>query len=349
KASSGSLQLSHFIILSKLTSSNRYYFKIIAKDEDGNITENGGDFTTGYSGDYEEIKISNLIPASDNQVPLLAERAVISWDSNILATSDISYGLSPEKLSKTVKVSTAHQLNHRAELSGLTPSSTYYFKIKMSSSLNNKKLESQVYSFRTSGITAEYLSQYFKSGDIVVNGRTYYYLYGGQKIKLNNNSLVGRGYDAKSAKKIDDKYLKAYIDIPAYYGVYHSGQVVKDAKSSTIYLIDGQYRRPIASWFVFKYLNYQQKDIIVDSNNNLKSYKVGETITHSKEITGKCPVVNNTLAKSPEGGTIYLIVNGTKMPFANIQVFNRFGYKFSEVKVIKWPVLVNIPLGQPII
>jgi len=349
KVSDSSLQRIHLIIINNLTAGNRYYYKILAKDEDGNLAENGGDFVTDSYDNYNDIKVLNLIPSSDNQVPLLPERAVISWESSVLATADISYGLDPEKLSKTIKVSTAHQLSHKAELSGLTPSSTYYYKIKMSSKLNNKKAESQIYSFKTAPITLDYLSQSFKSGDIVVSGRDYYYLYGSGKIKLNNNSLVSRGYDKEVSKKIEEKYLKPYISLPSYYGAYHDGQVVKDAKSSTIYLIVGEYRRPIASWLVFKYLNYQAQDIIIDSNGYLKNYKIGEIIKHSREITGNCPVKNNSLVKSPEGNTVYLIVNGQKLPFAHGTAFNRYGYKFTDVKVIKWPVLINIPLGQPII
>lgn len=349
KISDSSLQRAHLMIINNLTPGNRYYYKILAKDDDGNLAENGGDFVTDAYGNYDTVKVLNLIPSSNNQAPLLAERAVISWESNVVATADISYGLDPEKLSKTAKVSTAHQLEHKAELSGLTPSSTYYFKIKMSSKLNNKKSESQIYSFKTAPITLDYLGQYFKSGDIAVLGRDCYYLYGGGKIKLNNNSLVSRGYSKEVGKKIEEKYLKPYIDLPAYYGAYHDGQVVKEAKSPTVYLIDREYRRPIASWFVFKYLNYQAKDIIIDNNGYLKNYKIGEIIRHSKEIVGNCPISNNSLVKSPEGKTVYLIVNGQKLPFAHGAVFSRLGYDFSKVKTVKWPVLVNIPIGQPII
>ncbi|HQB51205.1 MAG TPA: fibronectin type III domain-containing protein, partial [bacterium] len=215
KISDSSLQRMHLMIINNLIPGNRYYYKILAKDDDGNLAENGGDLVTDSVDGYDDIKVLNLIPSSNNQVPLLAERAVISWESSVLATADISYGIDPEKLNKNIKVSAGHQLNHQAELSGLTPSSTYYFQIKMSSKLNNKKVESQIYSFKTAPITLDYVSQSFRSGDIVVSGRDYYYLYGGGKIKLNNNSLVSRGYDKEVSKKIEEKYLKPYIDLPA--------------------------------------------------------------------------------------------------------------------------------------
>ncbi len=347
--SDSALRYEHLIIIDGLTSGSKYYFNILAKDEDGNIAERSGEFTTDAYHNYDQIKISNLVPENANQAIILPEAVVISWDSNVLATSEIVYGLDPNHLNNRVQASKDHQLSHRAELTNLNPSTVYYFKIKMSSSLNHKSFESQVYSFKTASLTAEYLRQYFKSGDILKHGNDYYYLYNQQIIKLNDDSLVSRGYDKSVAKTIADKYFTFYKAGPAYWGAYHDGQAVKSPKNPTVYVIDGQYKRPLANWSVFKYLNYKTSDIVIDNSGNLRNYKDGTLVKHSSELTGKCPLKNYSLAKSPNGTTVYLIANGHKMPFVNQKVFLRYGFKFSNVKTVDWGILGHIPDGQPII
>lgn len=349
RKSDNSLRYDHLIILTGLTPGNKYYFNVIAKDDDGNLSERSSNFSTDAYNNYDQIKINNLIPESLNQVPLLAERAAVSWDSNVLATSEIFYGIKPTDLSSRIKVSANHQLSHRAELINLQPDTIYYFKIKMASDLNRKSFESQVYSLKTAPLTNDYLQQYFQSGDILSYRSNNYYLYNNYIIKLNNNSLISRGYDKKNAKIIEEKYFNYYQEGQPYWGVYHDGQVVKSVDRSTVYVIDGQYKRPIANWLVFKYLNYKASDIIIDQDRALNNYKNGDLIKHSNELTSGCPLNNYSLAKSPNGGTVYLIVNGRKMPFVNQVVFTRLGFNFSQLKIIDWGILGKIPDGQPII
>jgi hypothetical protein len=343
------LRYDHLIILTGLTAGNKYNFRLLAKDEDANTTERSGDFKTDSYHNYEQIKISNLVPESRNQAPALTERAAISWDSNIMATSEINYGTDPNNLWQSIRASTNHQLSHRVELPNLQANTVYYFKIKMWSELNRKNFESQVYSLKTAPMTLDYLRQFFQSGNILEYQREYYYLYNNSRIKLNNNSLNGRGYKQEAAKSIEDKYFKQYNESWAYWGAYHDGQAVKSANSNTVYVIDGQYKRPIANWSVFKYLNYSSADIVIDHDGNLRNYRDGQLVKHSKELTGQCPIKNYTLAKSPNGGTVYLIVNNRKMPIVNQQVFLRYGFKFSAVKTVSWGILSQIIDGQVII
>ncbi len=349
RRSDNSLRYEHLIIIDGLKSGSKYYFSILVKDEDDNTTERSGEFTTDAYHNYGQINISNLVPQNANQAIILPEAAVISWDSNVLATSEIVYGTDPDHLNKRLSASKDHQLSHRVELTNLNPNTVYYFKVKMSSNLNHKSFESQVYSFKTAPLTLEYLRQYFKSGDILKYGNDYYYLYNQQKIKLNNNSLTSRGYNKSAAKPIADKYFTFYKEGPAYWGAYHDGQVVKFPKKVTVYVIDGQYKRPLANEFVLKFLNYKTSDIIIDKDGNLNNYKNGAVVEHSNYLTGKCPLKNYSLAKSPNGTTVYLIANGRKMPFVNQKVFLQYGFKFSNVKVVEWGILGRIPDGQPII
>lgn len=349
RASDSSLRQDHLVILDNLNPGSKYYFQAIIKDEDNNRSENGGSFTTESYNNYDQLVVNNLVPASSNQAPLLPERAVISWDSNVLATADINYGTDPNKLSQSLRVSDTHRLSHRAEIANLKPDTTYYFKIKMSSNLNHKNLESQVYSLKTAPLTFDYLIQFFRSGDLLKYRNEYYYLYNHSVVKLNANSLDYFGYPKESAKNIEEKYFSKYSTGVPYWGIFHDGQVVKESRSTTVYVIDGQYRRPVANWSIFKYLNYRSSDVVADTSGWLRSYKEGALINHSKELTGKCPVKNNSLVKAPNSGTVYLVINNHKLPFAHQRAFSRYGFKASDIKIVQWGILNQIPDGQVII
>jgi hypothetical protein len=335
----------HFVIITGLKASTAYVFEIVAKDKDGNLSTGTGNATT-VSQSYNEIKLSNLVPEGYNQAPLMPEAALITWTSNILATADISYGVSPKSLNKVVKITATSSLNHKANLSKLEPNTTYYYRIKMKSDLNKKSFESQIYSFKTAPMTSAYLNQYFQNGDLVKYKNVTYLLYNDTKTAINNSEKI-KSLNVKTIKTIEDKYFKQYKDSAAYWGVYNDGQLIKEAKGSTVYLIDGNLKRPILKWEVLQYLNYGKKDIVIAQANQLKSYKLGTAIKSSKEITNSS--LNNKLIKSTNGTTVYLVANGKKMPFSSQAIFLKKGYKFSDVKTITDSEIKNIPDGQVIL
>ncbi len=130
--------------------------------------------------------------------------------------------------------------------------------------------------------------------------------------------------------------------------MYSDGQVVKEANKNAVYLIDGNYKRPLANWDVFTYLNYKSQDIIISKKGELNAYKLGTVIKNSKEITGTTAYLNNRLVKSNSGTTVYLIANGKKMPFYSESAFKNRGYNFKSVRTISASELNSIPDGQVI-
>ncbi len=333
-------------IITGLKPATRYYYEIIATDEDKNISSYSGDLTTS-SYAVNELKISNLIPESTGQAPLLAENAVITWDTNILATAEIAYGIKPDKLNTNVKVTATSSLSHKATLSKLIPNTTYYYKIKLKSELNKKSFESQIYSFQTAPLTSEYLNTYFKNGDLVKYKSTTYFIYNNTKIALNNNDKI-KSISKATPKTITETYFNQYQNGTPYWGMYSDGQVVKEANKNAVYLIDGNYKRPLANWDVFTYLNYKSQDIIISKKGELNAYKLGTVIKNSKEITGTTAYLNNRLVKSNSGTTVYLIANGKKMPFYSESAFKNRGYNFKSVRTISASELNSIPDGQVI-
>lgn len=348
--STNSYRTNHDIIITKLIPEKDYYFKITIKDEQSNSTTINKRINTRLSGSFDKLIIQDLTPESYEQAQLMPKTAIITWKTNVLAESKIYYGTNPEKLNKSKKIN-SKSINHRAILENLEPNTIYYFKIEANSKLNSKTTKTNVHSFRTLPLTEDYLNLYFKSGDIVkANNKkaSTYLIYENKKIPFSGNSLKKIDYN-KDLKTISNTDLKAYENYSGYFGKFYSGQVVKTSTGSTVYVIDEKYKRPIANWLVFKYLNYQNKDIIIASEKDLKDYKTGELVTHSNQLTTTSPLSNQSLVKSPEGSTIYKIANGKKLPFFSEEAFTSKGYNFSQVKIVDWYLLANTPTGQVII
>ncbi len=340
----------HDIILTKLTPEKDYYFKITIKDEQSNSTTMNKHINTRLSNSYDKLIIQNLTPESYEQAQLMPKTAIITWETNVLAESKIYYGTNPKKLNSTKKTS-SKSLNHRAILENLKPDTIYYFKVEVKSQLNSKSTKTDIHSFKTLALTEDYLSLYFKSGDVVKTkskNSTSYLIYDNKKIPFSGNSLDKIDY-SQDIKTISDIDLKAYENYSGYFGKFYTGQVVKTTTKNAVYIIDGKYKRPIANWLVFKYLNYKDKHIIIASDKDLKDYKTGDLITHSKQLTTNSPLSNQSLVKSPERSTIYLIANGKKLPFFSEEAFISKDYNFSQVKIVDWYLLANTPTGQVII
>lgn len=339
------LKTDHEIIIKNLQPNTRYYLKIIAKNEDGNLSSYYEDFKTP-SHFSKEIQIDKLIPSSYGTSPLMPERALISFETNLLTSSEVHYGLKPKELKKRERISKDPALNHQIFLNDLNPDTIYFYQLKLRSEILKIDYKSPIYSFKTAPLTKPYLENYINSGDLVKYKSTTYLIYNENKVPLYNNNKI-RDLNSE-VKKIKESYINEYEEASAYWGNFHDGQVVKLKNKNTVYLIDGEYKRAISNWAVFNYLNYKDSDIIVASSSALAKYKEGRVVSHSKEISsiGK---LNNTLAKSSNNKTIYLLINDKKLPFLNEASFNRNSYSFSEVKILDDNFLNSIVTGQVVI
>ncbi len=351
RLSSRSYKNSHDILITRhLEPDTKYYYRLKIYDRDSNLRTRSGSFKTRrYS--FDEIKVSNLMPSFKNQAPNMVDKSIISWQSNILASSDIYYSTNPSRLRSRQRVSQEASFDHYTVLENLEPDTTYYYQIQMRSPLSRASFKSQIYSFKTAPLSQDYLGQYFQSGDLVSYRRDTYLIHENKKVPIFSNEKINKLSQYQKVKDIDKLFLQEYELLPAYHGIFFDGQVVKEENKNTVYLIDGNYRRPIANWQVFSYLNYQASDIITATRSQLRSYKLADTITHSKQITNNslAALYNNKLVKSSDLAVVYLIVNNQKLPFLSEEVFNRLGYSFSEVIEIDKNILNNFKLGQIII
>ena len=340
-----SLKTEHNFSIKNLNPGTTYFFQIIAKDDDDNITSYYGNFNTS-SNSIQEIKINNLLPGDYGQAPMMPEKTIISFESNILATAEVFYGTDPKNLKQRTKVTTNPSLNHQIILNKLTPDTTYFYQLRLKSDFVKNTFNSQIYSFKTASLNQAYLNNYFQDGDLVKYKSTTYLLHNEAKTPIYNKEKIKT--ISSQVKTIEEIYLNEYDESDPYWGIFHDGQVVKEAKKNTVYLIDGEYKRPIANWQVFTYLNYKSSDVITASSAALRSYKEGEIVGHSKEITS-LGNLNNSLIKSASSPVVYLVVNDKKLPFLTEAAFNKKGYNFSQVKIISDSLLKSIEDGQVII
>ncbi|MFZ2882446.1 MAG: fibronectin type III domain-containing protein, partial [Candidatus Moraniibacteriota bacterium] len=134
-----SLNTNHVFRLENLVKGTTYYFKISSTDENENTAEDNNSnlsymFTTLDLTDYTPPIITfNPIPDITNITDTTAR---ISWLTDEATTAKVEYGTDPDDLNLSVE-NIRYNTDHIVELSGLTFSTTYYFKITSEDSNSN--------------------------------------------------------------------------------------------------------------------------------------------------------------------------------------------------------------------
>ncbi len=341
-----SYKSSNLVIIKGLKSNYSYNFKITVTDEDGNYTSYSFRAKTS-SAIYKQLKLENLKPSYQGQYPVFHDRAIISFNSNILSYSDIYYGTQADRLNKRLKVSAEPSLDHYLSLENLKPGTQYYYQIVLSSALNNLKETSLVYSFKTKDIVPKEIrasvKTFYQDGDLVSLGRNIYIIYDDYKFKVNYQPIIGK----QEAKDISSLDLDAFSEQSPYLGPYHEGQILRVEGDRLLYLIYENTRRPLASWQVFSSLNYHSSEINYVSLNELKRYKLGAVVNRAEEISLN-KSLNNKLVITEGGSTVYLLVNDKKLPFLSAQAFLKRGYNFSKIIKISEGELNKYQTGTPL-
>lgn len=121
----------HELTLTGLSGSTRYYFQVLSTDSDSNITTdaNGGNY-------YSFTTTADVTPPVISSVTVAVRTesgAVITWTTNEPATSQVEYGLTSTSTGNYDSITTLDStktINHSVTLSGLTSSTTYYYRVK---------------------------------------------------------------------------------------------------------------------------------------------------------------------------------------------------------------------------
>jgi hypothetical protein len=160
------LNVTHGVVLTGLASGTTYYFVAQSTDSNGNTGYSATySFTTGSASGGTSSPPTTTAPTSGNGPVLLylatwnvtSSGISISWSTDNVATTAVSYGLSPA-LGQTTPVQTALTNNHGITLTGLKSSSTYYF-VAQSTDANGNTGYSGTYTFTTStGVSGPVIS-----------------------------------------------------------------------------------------------------------------------------------------------------------------------------------------------
>lgn len=140
---SGTVAGTYTVNLSGLASSTVYYYKISVTDSANQTTDNTGSFQTavGQQGDITAPIITN-ISVNPSQTS-----AVISFNTNENSTAQVNYGINAGLGSNALEGGVAGT-THEITLLGLSPSTTYFFKIIATDSVLNSG-NSSVLNFKT--------------------------------------------------------------------------------------------------------------------------------------------------------------------------------------------------------
>jgi hypothetical protein len=144
KTSEGNLVLDHSLILTGLSPSSTYHFRVSSTDASGNGPTLSGDysFTTLTTSDVTPPVISNV------RVSGITDRvAVISWETDEPANSTVEYGTTA--FYGSLIADNPFVFEHQISVSGLNASTTYHFKVGSTDATGNGPAFSGDFSFTT--------------------------------------------------------------------------------------------------------------------------------------------------------------------------------------------------------
>jgi len=125
---------SHMVVLDGLTPESTYHYRVISKDGATPANEAvSPEATFDTTADITPPVISNIASS------VTTTTAIITWDTDELATSNVEYGLDDTyELSAPVPADTlADNISHTVALSGLLPNTTYHYQVKSSDAYGN--------------------------------------------------------------------------------------------------------------------------------------------------------------------------------------------------------------------
>ena len=120
---------SHAMILSGLSANITYYYRVKSDDGTGDTTSAEHSFKT------KAFTISGVTAAS-----ITTNSATITWNTNVATTSNVEYGLDTS-YGSTAPMSadtTADSTIHIVVLSGLSPNTTYHYRVKSKDASSNE-------------------------------------------------------------------------------------------------------------------------------------------------------------------------------------------------------------------
>lgn len=139
-----SLTSTHTQILANLVPATTYHYRLLSRDASGNLATSGDNtFTTTAL--PQTINSEALTIFGINVETPTSTSAIISWQTNKAASSQVAYGTTTNLGSRT-NLDTTLLSNHRQQLKDLLPDTLYYFQVV---SANGSPFSSEIFNFKT--------------------------------------------------------------------------------------------------------------------------------------------------------------------------------------------------------
>ena len=146
--------LSHSATILGLEANTKYYYCIHATDVAGNAASSCGSinhFTTAA----HQVNLDTLPPTISvvTVAPIATTTAGVTWTTDEVANGYVEYGVTDGYGSET-QLNTALSLTHNASISGLTPGTTYHYRVHSSDEAGNTSITPDE-TFTTGALPAE--------------------------------------------------------------------------------------------------------------------------------------------------------------------------------------------------
>lgn len=119
---------------------------------------------------------------------------------------------------------------------------------------------------------------------------------------------------------------------------YPTGKLLQDPKSGGVFYVESGYKYPITDK-IFLSTKFKGKKVTKGTTLELNKYIKGAPVSFG----------DGELLMSNSVSAVYLISDGRKRPFSSGEVFERLGYKFSNVITVSPQLLAQYPMGDSVI
>ena len=158
----------------------------------------------------------------------------------------------------------------------------------------------------------------------------------GKKRKFTSAQLFEYlNYRWKNVK--EDSFLSFYLD--GLDMIYPDGVLVKQTGKNEIYLIENKQRREFTSSKLMSALKYNPANAISITEDELNHFPAGEKMKYP----------DNTLAKTEDSPSVYLIQNGKRKEFTSAVLFEKLGYKWNNIITIASSEMENHPANGKVL
>ena len=116
---------------------------------------------------------------------------------------------------------------------------------------------------------------------------------------------------------------------------YPMGALLQNNQTGAIFFVQNGVSHPLIAQEIMT-INYPKYPIQPVTPEELEKYDQGDIIKFRE----------GELLKSSQNPLVYLVSGGQKKPILTAEVFERLGFKWTEIKVVSENSLAVLPLGQ---